>query len=118
MILFEKRHGKYVKQWQEFLRSQGAEIAVDGVFGPKTVAATKAYQQANDLLPDGIVGPKTMERARGAGWALATAHKVHPIDPHGPPKPGFGHLSDEQRDELFGRFDYVPYPGPRDSDSG
>lgn len=39
---------------------------VDGVSGPKTKAAVKAFQQANGLVVDGIVGPKTQA-------ALATA---------------------------------------------
>src|SRR6185503_7296332 len=32
---------------------------LDGISGPQTTAAVKAFQQANGLTPDGIVGPQT-----------------------------------------------------------
>lgn len=43
--------GKAVKVWQTIV---GADI--DGSFGPKTEAATKAFQKAHGLTDDGIVG--------------------------------------------------------------
>ena len=33
--------------------------AVDGILGPKSIAAIKKFQKANGLVADGIVGPKT-----------------------------------------------------------
>lgn len=40
---------------------------VDGIFGKKTLAAVKAFQQDNGLTPDGIVGLNT--------WAVLTSGK-------------------------------------------
>lgn len=44
---------------QKALNRHGAKLKVDGVRGPDTVAATKAFQQARGLDVDGIDGPKT-----------------------------------------------------------
>ena len=38
---------------------------IDGVYGPATEAAVKAYQKANALEADGIVGPKTWVKLAG-----------------------------------------------------
>jgi peptidoglycan hydrolase-like protein with peptidoglycan-binding domain len=46
--------GEEVKLVQEKLA-----VAVDGIFGPITEAAVRAFQRDNDLVPDGIVGPLT-----------------------------------------------------------
>ncbi|TDR95316.1 peptidoglycan-binding domain-containing protein, partial [Enterovirga rhinocerotis] len=50
--------GAVVAEWQGIIR-----VMTDGDFGPKTEAATIAWQKARGLVPDGVVGPKT--------WALA-----------------------------------------------
>jgi peptidoglycan hydrolase-like protein with peptidoglycan-binding domain len=35
------------------------DLATDGIFGPKTEAAVRAWQETQQLGVDGIVGPKT-----------------------------------------------------------
>jgi peptidoglycan hydrolase-like protein with peptidoglycan-binding domain len=48
-----------VRTLQQLLRAHGQNIAVDGIFGPKTDAAVRAFQTAKNLAVDGIVGPIT-----------------------------------------------------------
>jgi peptidoglycan hydrolase-like protein with peptidoglycan-binding domain len=51
--------GHPVKTLQYLLRSRGHSVTVDGIFGPKTNAAVRAFQQQKGLAVDGIVGPNT-----------------------------------------------------------
>lgn len=44
---------------QHLLNDHGARLADDGVFGPKTETALKAFQASRGLTPDGIAGPRT-----------------------------------------------------------
>jgi peptidoglycan hydrolase-like protein with peptidoglycan-binding domain len=48
-----------VRTLQHLLRARGHGVAVDGVFGPETEAAVKAFQTSKGLSADGIVGPQT-----------------------------------------------------------
>lgn len=51
--------GESVKQLQSKLRDRGYTVAVDGIFGNKTLEAVKAYQADNGLVVDGAVGKAT-----------------------------------------------------------
>jgi len=59
--------GDPVKQLQTALASGGYYTgSIDGSYGPKTLAAVKAYQQKMGLTVDGIAGPQT----QGSLYAL------------------------------------------------
>ncbi|NIR28185.1 MAG: chitosanase [Gammaproteobacteria bacterium] len=51
--------GEDVRALQGALRDAGAEVDPDGVFGPATDAALRAYQARHGLSVDGIAGPAT-----------------------------------------------------------
>jgi len=48
-----------VQTLQYLLRARGHTVTVDGIFGPNTESAVRAFQQEKNLSVDGIVGPIT-----------------------------------------------------------
>lgn len=53
--------GSDVKSLQEQLKAAGFDPGpIDGIFGPKTAAAVRAFQQDRGLTVDGIAGTETM----------------------------------------------------------
>lgn len=54
-----------VKHAQQQLNANGADLDVDGHFGPLTEAATKAFQAHKGLSADGEIGPLTRSALRG-----------------------------------------------------
>ncbi|MGN0065554.1 MAG: peptidoglycan-binding protein [Nocardioides sp.] len=55
-----------VKAAQTQLNKYGANLVVDGQFGPGTTAAVKAFQRSRGLVEDGSVGPNTWRELLGA----------------------------------------------------
>jgi peptidoglycan hydrolase-like protein with peptidoglycan-binding domain len=51
--------GHPIRTLQFLLRAHGHTLAVDGMFGPVTEAAVKAFQTSKGMTPDGIVTPQT-----------------------------------------------------------
>jgi peptidoglycan hydrolase-like protein with peptidoglycan-binding domain len=70
ILLESGSEGRQVRLLQQAL---GA-IKVDGVFGPETEQAVRAFQASAGLTVDGVVGPQTSAalRARTSGQALTT----------------------------------------------
>jgi len=58
-VLQNGSQGHPVKTLQYLTRARGHHLAVDGVFGPATEAAVKAFQTSKGLAPVGIVSPQT-----------------------------------------------------------
>lgn len=59
--------GEEVKKLQESLNKLGFNCGTaDGIFGPKTEAAVKAFQKARGITVDGIVGPDTRNHLQAA----------------------------------------------------
>ena len=51
--------GNLVIRWQQLLKTKGFVLVVDGIFGPKTLNATKVAQAWAGVAIDGVVGAKT-----------------------------------------------------------
>lgn len=59
-LLKKGDRNEYVRNWQMFLNLNGYVCGnADGIFGPKTEAAVKKWQENHGLVADGIIGPKT-----------------------------------------------------------
>ena len=76
--------GDDVRRWQTFLTAGGHEPGpIDGVFGPRTRAATVAFQRATGIAADGVAGPETYRTALDNGWARGASSLGTRTEPAG-----------------------------------
>lgn len=76
--------GPEVSDLQRRLRELGYNPGpVDGIFGPRTEAAVRAFQRDSGLLVDGIVGPRTRANLE-APQCRATSRPIEPSAPRPP----------------------------------
>ncbi|HEY9694497.1 MAG TPA: peptidoglycan-binding protein [Oculatellaceae cyanobacterium] len=68
-VIKKGSQGTAVIAWQRFLKENEFPIGtVDGDFGNATYAATRSYQQKNQLSADGVVGNNTYVKALSQGF--------------------------------------------------
>lgn len=73
MNLKKGSKGTEVEELQRLLNDSGNYgLKTDGVFGDKTLAAVKDYQQKNGLAVDGIAGANTMTKLKGTSATPST----------------------------------------------
>lgn len=80
-VLQSGSKGEDVRAWQNILRldGYGGTVAADGVYGAKTVAATKAWQKQRGLTADGKVGAKTRAAVGRPSTAPAASPAAAPV---------------------------------------
>lgn len=71
--------GNDVSSLQRLLNSKGYNLSVDGIFGDKTLAAVKNWQQKNGYTADGLVGPNTWQRMGGTASGSTSSSTVENI---------------------------------------
>lgn len=81
--------GDEVKEWQQFLNSQGYNLSIDGDFGDNTYKATTEWQSKNGLGADGIVGKNTWGKAGYTPYSTASTPTAAPNVGNAPNKPTF-----------------------------
>jgi peptidoglycan hydrolase-like protein with peptidoglycan-binding domain/GH25 family lysozyme M1 (1,4-beta-N-acetylmuramidase) len=68
--------GYNIAQTQRMLNANGASLAVDGLYGPATRAAVRAFQAAHGLTVDGLAGPLTQMALRGSSASAGSLLSV------------------------------------------
>ncbi|WES65162.1 peptidoglycan-binding protein [Microbacter sp. GSS18] len=78
-----------VTGFQYLLKEHGHPVLVDGLFGPATEAAVKAFQSSAGIAVDGIVGPQTWSKLVVTTKQGSTGDAVRAVQAFGlSPSPG------------------------------
>lgn len=80
--------GDEVRELQEGLNRQGAQLEVDGVFGPRTQRAVRELQERSGLNEDGIVGAQTRGALAGSTRPSGATGGTGATGPSGATGPG------------------------------
>lgn len=112
-VLRRGHAGPGVVRLQTLLASAGYPCQIDGIFGPKTEVAVRAFQASRGLAVDGLAGPRTLAALEALG------DTDRPPPPALPDKPidaartlGVRRpLSEEQVDAIFGEVPWSPIAG-------
>lgn len=97
-VLRRGDHGPQVVELQTLLIVAGHAVQIDGIYGPRTEAAVRAFQKAQGLDVDGLAGSRTLTALRGLGDTDRPPPNVPPA------------LSDAEIDTLFGPLLWTPAP--------
>ena len=114
-ILRKGSRGDEVARWQRFLVGQGFLRGVaDGIFGPLTDKATRAFQHSRGVDGDGLVGPRTLAAALNAGFDLGfEAPPGDEPDPISVGEPPFPPMDEAALRQAFGEYDYEAAGSPQ-----
>ena len=97
-------NGPSIRQVQERLNVLGANprLVEDGVFGPRTAAAVRAFQQQRGLNPDGIVDTVTWNAIfANLSRALATTDMVESVQAMIITDPPLTHVNKQPEFEIL-----------------
>lgn len=109
-ILRRGSEGEAVRRWQHFLIGQGLlQGAADGVFGPMTERATRAFQRRAKVEADGVVGRLSYAAGLQRGFDPGFTDPLGGEDGSAwPPRPEFAPLvANADRERVFGTFEYT-----------
>ena len=90
--------GSDVTELQKLLNQNGYTLDTDGIFGAKTQAAVKDYQQKNNLSVDGIAGKNTWGALTSAGTAATQPTEPTTTQPTETKSPGFQNNAYQESD--------------------